>query len=420
MSDPVRRKRGALLGCTSVRIQIWSYNYAPEPQGIAPLSTVLAETLGRRGHDVLVVAAHPHYPQPTWGTSRRPYRERRGGVPVLRLPLWIGRDSGMQRLRQEASFALAQTLTVPLLPACDAVVAVTPSFPAVAAAMAFSRLRRTPWVLWLQDIVTDGAESTGLLLPGRLLDGARAFERASYRSAARVAVISDAFRENLLAKDVDPAKIVRIFNPMTAVAAPGPVDVASRRIVVMGNIGHSQGLDRIVGAFEASPELAAAGARLVIVGHGVEADTVRSAIRSDRVEMPGVMTGQTLEAELRRSALAVVSQRADVAEFNLPSKLMNYMAYGLPVLASVRPGSETGRLVLESGAGWVTDAADSGAFARQAAEALGRQDELRARGAAGRRYALEHFHPESVAERFESLLEEVVQGPRATAVPASR
>lgn len=401
-----------------MRIQIWSYNYAPEPQGIAPLSTVLAETLGRRGHDVLVVAAHPHYPQPEWGVSMRPYRERRSGVPVLRLPLWIGRDSGMQRLRQEASFALAQSLTAPLLPACDAIIAVSPSFPALAAAMGSGRLRRTPWVLWLQDIVTDGAESTGLLPPGRLLDAARAFERATYRSAARVVVISDAFRENLLGKGVDASKIVRIFNPMTAVAAPAPADVDSGRIVVMGNIGHSQGLDRIVRAFEASADLAAAGARLVIVGHGVEADKVRAVIRTDRVEMPGVMTGRALESELRRSALAVVSQRADVAEFNLPSKLMNYMAHGLPVLASVRPGSETGRLVLESGAGWVTDAADPDAFARRAAKALGRPDELRERGAAGRRYAMEHFHPDSVAGRFETLLEEIVGPGRGSGGPS--
>lgn len=392
-----------------MRIQIWSYNYAPEPQGIAPLSTVLAETLTERGHDVLVVAAHPHYPQPVWGTSLRPYRERRGNVPVLRLPLWIGRDSGMQRLRQEASFALAQSVAMTVLPACDALIAVSPSFPALAPAMAFSRIRRTPMVIWLQDIVTDGAESTGILPPGRLLDAARAFERMSYRSADRVAVISDAFRENLVAKDVDPAKIVRIFNPMTAVAAPGPLGFSSRRIVVMGNIGHSQGLDRIVTAFEASEPLASLDARLVIVGHGVEAETVRAAIRTDRVEMLGVLTGQPLVEELRRSSLALVSQRADVAEFNLPSKLMNYMAFGLPVLASVRPGSETGRLVVDAGAGWVTDAADPDEFARTAAEVLDRPDELRTRGSAAREYALEHFHPVRVAERFETLLEEVVR-----------
>lgn len=34
-----------------------------------------------RGHEVEVVAVHPHYPQPRWGRRTTPYRE---GVPVLR------------------------------------------------------------------------------------------------------------------------------------------------------------------------------------------------------------------------------------------------------------------------------------------------------------------------------------------------
>lgn len=68
-----------------MRIQLWSYNYDPEPQGIAPLSATLARALAARGHELLVVAAHPHYPEPAWGLRLRPYRERRDGIPVLRL-----------------------------------------------------------------------------------------------------------------------------------------------------------------------------------------------------------------------------------------------------------------------------------------------------------------------------------------------
>lgn len=398
-----------------MRIQLWSYNYDPEPQGIAPLSGVVARALQELGHDVLVVAAHPHYPEPVWGSRRRPYRESRQGVSVLRLPLWIGRGTGVQRLRQELSFAASQTLAAPLLPACDVLVAVSPCFPALAPAMAFARLRRTPWVQWLQDIVTDGAVTTGLLTEGPLLDAARRFERLTYASAARVVVISEAFRSNLLAKGVPDRKLVRIYNPMSRdlppAARPDQANGAPR-LLAMGNIGHSQGLDAVVDAFQASEDLARLGARLVIVGHGVEAGAVRARITDDRVVMPGVLVGEELERELRRARLGVVSQRADVAEFNLPSKLMNYMAYGLPVLASVRPESETARIVRDSGGGWVSDAADPVAFARAAAEALARPDELRARGAAARAFAERHFQPADVARAFESVLLEVTAAAR--------
>jgi colanic acid biosynthesis glycosyl transferase WcaI len=305
-----------------MRIQLWSYNYDPEPQGIAPLSRMLATELSSRGHEVLVVCAHPHYPEPRWGMRFRPYRERRDGLPVLRLPLWIGRESGIERMRQELSYATMQALVSPVLPATDAIIAVTPCFPALAAAMAFSHVRSTPWIMWLQDIVTDGAATTGLIDDGPMLKAAYSFERKAYESASRVVVISEAFRQNLLAKGVQTEKIVRIFNPSTR-HTPQPIDLdatpARPRILAMGNIGHSQGLDRIVDAFQESTELDALGADLVIAGHGVAAEEVRAHIRSESVHMPGVLYGDQLEPELRSASIGLVSQRADIEEFNLPS-----------------------------------------------------------------------------------------------------
>ena len=68
------------MRCAAVRIQLWSYNYDPEPSGIGPVSTVLARGLRERGHELSIVAAHPHYPEPRWGSRRLPYRERRDGI----------------------------------------------------------------------------------------------------------------------------------------------------------------------------------------------------------------------------------------------------------------------------------------------------------------------------------------------------
>ena len=48
-------------------IQLWSYNFDPEPTGIGIVSTVWARGLRDRGHRLSVVAAHPHYPEPVWG-----------------------------------------------------------------------------------------------------------------------------------------------------------------------------------------------------------------------------------------------------------------------------------------------------------------------------------------------------------------
>src|SRR5438270_2608074 len=91
-----------------LHIQLWSYNYDPEPTGIGPVSTVWARGLRDRGHRVQVVAAHPHYPAPYWGRRMRAYCEERDGISVFRLPLWMGRESTLARYRQELTFMAAQ------------------------------------------------------------------------------------------------------------------------------------------------------------------------------------------------------------------------------------------------------------------------------------------------------------------------
>lgn len=391
-----------------MKIQLWSYNFDPEPTGIGVVSTVWARGLRERGHEIEVVAAHPHYPEPRWGRRLTPYREVRQGIDVLRLPLWIGRATAAQRYRQELTFMAAQALATPFLGRPDVLVSASPSFPALAPAVAAVRARRIPWILWLHDLLPDGATATGLVdESGRVMRLSRGLERAAYRAASRIVVLSRSFIANLVAKGVPEEKIELIYDPATRV----PTQLTDRRaridelrILSMGNIGHSQGLTMLVRAFEARPDVPA---RLIVTGTGVAADEARAEIAGDRVQMLGMLDDGRLEIELQGADVAFVSQRYDGSEFNIPSKLMNFMAYGLPVLAAVNPGGEVARIVSESGGGWVVDSSDPAAFPREAARLRETPEEVRRHGAAARRYAEAHFTQHGFVERFERTLAEV-------------
>ncbi len=343
------------------RLQLWSCNYEPEPTGIAPVTTMLARLLAERGWDVQVIAAHPHYPEPRWGTRLRPYRERRDGIEVLRLPLWIGRESTFSRLRQELSFSSALLGTMPFFDPADVILAVSPSFPALGPAVLQARIRSTPLVLWLHDLLPDGAASTGLVdEEGVVLKASRMLERLAYREADRIVVLSAPFVDHLRQKQVPDSKLDLIYDPATrGVLERPPAHTASKgerpRVLCMGNIGLTQGLTPLVRAFEASEAMREHDVQFVVVGNGAAADDARAEIRSDRVEMPGLVDDERLEHELRSATLAIVTQSYEGTEFNLPSKIMNYMAYGLPIVAAVNPSSEAARLVLEAKAGWVAD-----------------------------------------------------------------
>jgi colanic acid biosynthesis glycosyl transferase WcaI len=401
------------LGDDALRIQLWSYNYAPEPAGIAPVSRTLAEGLLDRGHDVSVVAAHPHYPQPKWGSRWVPYRETRGGIPVIRLPLWIGRETTAARMRQELSFTVALSAALPFLGRPDVVLAASPSFPALLPAVAFARMRRIPLIPWLHDVLPEGAVVTGHVKPGPVLRASRWLERTTYGTASRVVVLSAPFLGNLRAKGVPEAKLRLIYDPSTRQPAlppelPSADGAEAPRALCMGNIGHTQGLPPLVEAFDRSDEIQRAGARLIITGTGVAEEETRARIGSDSVRMLGLVSDDELENELRSATLGVVTQQYEGTEFNLPSKLMNYLAYGLPVVAAVNPASEVARLVGESGAGWIVDSSHPDEFPRAVVEALSDRQELRRRAQAGLDFARAHFSPEGFAERFETVLREVV------------
>jgi colanic acid biosynthesis glycosyl transferase WcaI len=388
-----------------MRIQLWSYNYDPESSGIGPLSTVVARALAERGHTLEVVAAHPHYPEPRWGRRLRPYREQRDGIGVVRLPIWPGRGSAARRIRQEASFTLPLAAAIPFLGRPDVLIAVSPSFPGLGPAMLFSRARRIPWVLWLQDILPDGAMATGVLREGRLIDAARRFELAAYRSARRILVISDSFRDNLIAKGVPEQKLVRVYNPATRPvrAQPRPeAEIDHRAVLNMGNIGHTQNLTAITRAFEESRELEEMGATLTMAGDGVAGDEVRRAIRTDRVTVTGMVGAETLEPLLLRAAVGLVSQSYEGVDFNVPSKLSNFLGWGLPVVAAVRPESEVAKIVQLSGAGWVT--ASPTECAATLATALADPAERSRRGASALAFAQGELTPEQAASRIERAI----------------
>jgi colanic acid biosynthesis glycosyl transferase WcaI len=375
---------------------------------MGPIAARWAEAMCARGHRVEVVTAHPHYPGPLWGRRVRPYRETRDGIPVLRLPLVIGHRTTGERIMEEATYAAAAAAAAALPSAPDAAVAVSPSFLGLFPVLASARLRRFPWILWLEDILPDAAATTGLLRDGRALRTAQHLERFVYRSADRIIVISNAFRENLLAKGVPPWKVTHIYNPYTrglGERRPAHNGDGPARVLYMGNMGFSQNLPALVQAFECSPALGD-NVRLILAGTGELARAVAAEVRSDRVEMPGLLL-EELESELERATIGLVPQRPDVDEFNLPSKLMNLMSRGVPVLASVDPCSEVARIVRESGAGWVVDAADPDLFPGTLRDILADRAELERRGEAGLEFARRNFSPEVVATRFEEVLANV-------------
>ena len=373
---------------------------------MGPIAATFAREMRARDHDVSVVTAHPHYP-PLWGSSWLPYREVRDGVPILRLPIRAGHDTTLKRVTEEVTFAAAAAVALAVLPSPDVYVVVSPSFLSLAPLSMSATLRRRPWVLWLQDILPDAAVTTGLLEHRLAIAPARVLERLAYASAARIVVISGSFRRTLLAKGVEERKLVTIYNPATRgfAAAADRRPCTPPRVLHLGNIGHSQGLEPVVRFFEQS----ALAARLVIVGTGERADLVRREVRTERVKLMGLVGDGELEVELSKASIGLVTQRPDVAEFNLPSRVMTLMARGIPIVAVVRPHSEIANIIRTARCGWVVDCEQPAAVVDALREAIEDAPERLRRAEAALDFARRSFDPSRMVETFEQILHTAVR-----------
>ncbi len=416
-----------------MRILIYSYNYHPEPIGIAPLMTELAEGLASQGHRVRVVTAMPNYPErriyPEY-RGRLYQRERRNGVDIQRCYVWIRPNPGLvARLLLEGSFVLLSFLQALWGWRPQVILFASPSLPVCVPVALLGQLYRCPTVLNLQDILPEAAIQTGLIKNAKAIWVFEQLERFAYWSATHISVIAEGFRQNLLAKQVPEAKISTIANWVNVdFIKPLPkydngfrhAHQLGNKFVVMysGNIARTQGIHTVIRAaqlLQAVPTI-----QFIIVGEtGQLADLAELCheLGVTNVLLLPFAPREQLPEMLAAADVSLIIQKANVVGFNMPSKTQVILASGRAIVASVPPEGTAAQAVLASGGGVVVPPEDPQALADTLLALSQDPERVAALGAQGRRYALAHYSFESALSHYQALFQSLVpgQGSRAAA-----
>lgn len=191
-----------------MKLLILGLNYAPEPVGIGPYTSQLAEDMAARGHAVQVVAGKPYYPQwrPYEGQPKGRTDTTENGVDVTRVPHYVPvNPTGARRLVHHASFALSarSPLMAKARQGADLVMGIVPSLMAVPVAIQAARAARAPLWLHVQDFEVEAAFATNLVSGiGFAERAAHAVESRLLRSADMVSTISPQMCAKLQQKGV--------------------------------------------------------------------------------------------------------------------------------------------------------------------------------------------------------------------------
>lgn len=402
-----------------MRTLILGINYFPEVTGIGPYNTDLAEFLAAQGHDVTVLTSFPWYPHWKIADAYRRTRpfvvERINGVRVIRSPILLPaeRQTTFRRILFDSSFAATAMLASAGAGRVDTLICVSPPLQLGLSAWFIARTRRARLIVHLQDIVPDAALSAGMMKAGRAVALSQRLERFVYAHADRISVISQGFRENLLAKGVPGDKVEVLPNWVDASRFVPGSSSADRRllgapngetlVLHTGNMGAKQGLETVV---DAAAQLEGEDIAISLIGDGqsragLEARAARLGLR----KLKFLPLQADLPGTLAAANILLLSQRAQVTDSAAPSKLLSYMASGKPIVAAVNENSEAGQLIRQARCGVVVRP-EKPVELVEALRELHRHPEKHAGlGAAGRRYVAEHFDRPVILQSWKKLVE---------------
>lgn len=402
-----------------MRILIYSYNYHPEPIGIAPLMTELAEGLVKRGHQVRVVTAMPNYPQrqiyPDY-QGKLYLTEYRNGVQIQRSYVWIRPQPNLlDRMLLDASFVITS-----LLPAFrgwrpDVILSTSPSLPVCVPAALLSWLRSCPVILNLQDILPEAAIHVGLLKNKWLIKVFTALEKFAYFSANKISVITDGFVENLLSKGVAAEKIVQIPNwvdinfirPLPKNDNPFRMthNLEGKFVVLYsGNIALTQGLETVVKAAALVRDVS--DIAFVIVGEDKGLQRLQEHclnLGADNVLLLPFQPRQDLPQMLAAADVGLVVQKKNVISFNMPSKIQVLLASGSAIVGSVPDNGTAARAIQQSGGGAIVPPEDPQALATAILDLYHNPEKVKQLGEKSRQYAVENYAFEQALNQYELL-----------------
>ncbi|MEH2169576.1 MAG: WcaI family glycosyltransferase [Nostoc sp.] len=402
-----------------MRILIYSYNYYPEPIGIAPLMTELAEGLVKRGHEVRVVTAMPNYPE------RQIYQEYRGkwyvnesknGVQIQRSYVWIRPQPNLlDRVLLDASFVVTSFVPALIGWRPDVILSTSPSLPSCVPVALLGWLRACPVILNLQDILPEAAVHVGLLKNKLLIRLFTLLEKFAYSSASKISVIADGFVDNLRSKGVEADKIVQIPNWVDVnFIRPLPKEDNAFRtahnlngkfvVLYSGNIALTQGLESVVKAASVLrhiPDIV-----FVIVGEAKGLQRLQQECLdcgADNVLLLPFQPRKDLPQMLAAADIGLVVQKKNVVSFNMPSKIQVLLASGGALVASVPDNGTAARVIRQSGGGVIVPPEDSQALAMAILDLYQNPEKVKTLGYKSRQYAVEQYGFEQALNQYESL-----------------
>jgi glycosyltransferase involved in cell wall biosynthesis len=423
--SPVRR-----LPSERLRILVFSQYFPPEVGATQTRTQAFAEYLSAQGHDVTVICEFPNHPH---GVIPPEYRHRlieddsSNAYRVIRVWVWTSSEkTQLTRMSFYLSYLAMASAVAPAAGRPDVVFATSPPLFTGVAGAVVAGLWGVPFVLDVRDLWPAAAVSLGQLSNRSARRLAYALERWLYREAEAVVAVTrpfcdhvDEIRGRPPSTTLIPNGTLAQFLEASADGAREMLGMSEDRFLVTfaGNLGIAQGLGAILDAADRSR----GEFDFSLVGDGPIKEQLIDQARArgiENIHFHGQVPLDDVPAILTASdaLLVTLSGHPTFRDF-VPSKLIDYMATGRPVVLSA--AGEAAGIVERAKGGITVPPEDADAIVGALRWLKRRPEEAQAMGRAGRAFARTLLR-EAQAARLEVLLREVAEVKRAEVANRTR
>jgi colanic acid biosynthesis glycosyl transferase WcaI len=412
-----------------MKILYVSQYFPPEMGAPAARAAELSQHWAAAGHEVTVLTGFPNHPTgivpPEYRDKfrRLVVREQTGRVNVVRTWLFpFPNRKAHERILNYGSFCASSASTGFFLSRPDVVIATSPQLLVALSGWWLARSKRVPFIFEVRDLWPESLAAVGMAGRSFLY---RILERIAgllYSHSDRIVVVTPAF-EDYLAQHwrVPRNKISVIANGVeTHLFAPGSETslrkelAGERKFVVsyIGTIGMAHGLETMIEAAaqlrDTNPEIC-----FLMVGDGAEKERIIKIAQQRSLSNLRFLNQQPREripAYIRASDVCLaLLKKADVFKTVIPSKMLEFMSCGRPVILGVEGQA---RAILEAARGGLAiEPENPDALANAIRYLAANRDTAREMGMSGRAYVVRNFSRSHTAETYLLMLEKLLQAP---------
>lgn len=389
--------------------------FPPDTSATAKCAAQVVNALSTN-HKVTVLAGRPSY-DPT--ETHPPYllrREVRGNLTVERVGSTAYPRFQMRRRVSNyltyLALAVPRAMTIP----SDVVLAMTdPPIEGLAGALV-AKLSGRPFVYNIRDMYPDMAVGGSIVRPGSFTARWETMHRWALRQAARVIVLGDDMRDRIIAKGVEPARVIvsrdGIAIPETLASPDNTVAREIRgdfRFVLVhaGNLGFYGAWQTLISAVRM---LENAGVGLVFIGEGAMKPRIEAMAQGCKaIRFLPFRPASDIPLVLSSGDMHVVTVKRGLEGVVVPSKLYPTLAAGRPVLGVAPEECDVVRTIRATGCGVAANPDSPESVVSAIQGVLQDTEQLREMGRRAREISFSYDRVKQL-KIFSETLEDLVRG----------